>query len=83
MAIENPKWTGELSTIRLDFDHFEPDTQVAVSEITLTSGGKDVASFDFKPATGLFSIDWLSLERAGVPIHFPLPGGEGLPRDPW
>jgi hypothetical protein len=82
VAIKNPKWTGELSTIRLDFDHFEPGTQVAVSEITLTSGAKDLASFDFKPAIGLFSIDWLSLERAGAPIHFPLPGCEGLPRDP-
>jgi hypothetical protein len=84
VELKNPNWTGDLATIRLDLDGTKAGDSVAVDCLTLTSGTKDIASFDFKAnsnTTPLLSIDWISLEKAKQPMDMTGLGIEPLMKD--
>jgi hypothetical protein len=83
VQLKNPKWTGELAAIRLDFDRAAVGTAVAVDSIKLIAGEKETACFDFKAnmAAPLLSVDWISLEKAKEPMDMTGLGVEPLKRD--
>jgi hypothetical protein len=84
VELKNPKWTGELAAIRLDFDRAAVGTAVAVDSIKLIAGEKETACFDFKANMAdapLLSVDWISLEKAKEPMDMTGLGVEPLKRD--
>ena len=84
VELKNPKWTGELAAIRLDFDRAAVGTPVALDSIKLLSAGKETAGFDFRGNANslpLLSIDWISLEKARQTMDMTGLGVEPLKRD--
>jgi hypothetical protein len=67
IEMRNPKWTGELNAIRIDFDRAARGAEVAVDSIRLVAGEQETVCLDFKTHKAeapTVSVDWISLEKA-------------------
>lgn len=78
VTVSSPKWTGDLTTIRLDLDGLAPGATVSVDSLTLVSGEKNTAKFDFReqPASAVLTVDRITLQKARQPLYM---AGVGVP----
>lgn len=83
VAVTSPKWTDELTAIRLDLDGLPPGATVSVDCLSLVSGERETKRFDFREQTapGLLTVDRVTLQKAREPMDRTGLGVPPLQRD--